>query len=151
MDIKSLREQTRMTQREFSEYFDIPVRTIENWEGGKRTPPVYVAELIKYKIEKERLGMLDFGELMLKDTDESQVYYVATLDTHIFVETDRRKLWGYSPVGKIRIYHDGTYMGTPEQMEDWIREQIVDHLVAEGHLAEDGETVLGEKCWKLQA
>lgn len=62
MDIKKLRIMTRMTQRQFAEYFNIPKRTIENWEGGHRKPPAYVVELIKYKIEKERLGMLRLVE-----------------------------------------------------------------------------------------
>ena len=52
----------RMTQREFAEYFNIPKRTIENWEGEKRTPPPYVVELIEYKIRKEKLGMLRLVE-----------------------------------------------------------------------------------------
>ena len=94
--------------------------------------------------------MLDLGELKLRGKDESQVYFVAAMDTEIFVESDRRQLWGYDPVGKIRVYHDGTYMGTPEQMEDWIKGEIIAHLIANGRLVEDGETVLGEKCWKIQ-
>ena len=52
-----------MTRKEFAEYFKIPKRTIENWEGGQRNPPEYVVELIKYKIEKERLGMLKLKEI----------------------------------------------------------------------------------------
>lgn len=57
MTIKELRLSTRMTQREFAGYFNIPLRTIENWETGKRNPPEYVVELIRYKIEKEDLLM----------------------------------------------------------------------------------------------
>ena len=44
-----------MTQAQFSKYLNIPIRTIQEWEQGRRTPPVYVVELIKYKIEKEKL------------------------------------------------------------------------------------------------
>lgn len=58
MTIRKLRNKTRMTQKEFGEYLNIPQRTIENWEGGQRKPAEYIVELIKYKIEKERLGML---------------------------------------------------------------------------------------------
>ena len=57
MDIKELRIRTGMTQKEFAKYFNIPKRTIENWEGGQRTPPPYVVELIEYKIRKEKLGI----------------------------------------------------------------------------------------------
>lgn len=55
MNIKDLRLKTMMTQKEFAEYFNIPKRTIENWEGGRRKPPAYVVELIKYKIDNERM------------------------------------------------------------------------------------------------
>ena len=53
MTIKELRLSTRMTQREFAGYFNIPLRTIENWETGKRNPPEYLIELIRYKLKKE--------------------------------------------------------------------------------------------------
>ena len=55
MDIKKLRIRTRMTQKEFAKYFNIPQRTIENWEGRQRKPPPYVVELIEYKIRVETL------------------------------------------------------------------------------------------------
>jgi len=55
MTVKELREQSRMTQAEFSKFLNIPIRTIQEWEQGRRTPPVYVVALIKYKIEKEKL------------------------------------------------------------------------------------------------
>ena len=55
MNIKELRVSTDMTQTEFGEYLNIPMRTIQNWEGGQRNCPEYVIELIGYKLEKERL------------------------------------------------------------------------------------------------
>lgn len=54
--IKELRSAAGMTQKSFSEYFDIPKRNIENWESGIRTPPEYLVKLIEYKLLKE--GML---------------------------------------------------------------------------------------------
>ena len=53
MNIKELRTKSGMTQKQFSEYLNIPKRTIEEWEGERRTPPVYVIELIEYKLKKE--------------------------------------------------------------------------------------------------
>ena len=34
--LKKARKQAGMTQKEFSEYFGIPCRTIEDWERGAR-------------------------------------------------------------------------------------------------------------------
>lgn len=53
--ISELFLETGMTQKEFSEYLEIPLRTIENWLTGKRVPPEYLIELIEYKLKKERL------------------------------------------------------------------------------------------------
>ena len=55
MTIKELRTAAKMTQKAFSEYLKIPKRTIEQWEGGQRTPPKYLVELIEYKLKKENL------------------------------------------------------------------------------------------------
>ena len=37
--IKGLRDKTGMTRKAFSDHLGIPVRTVEDWEKGKRTPP----------------------------------------------------------------------------------------------------------------
>lgn len=34
-EVKSLRESMNMNRREFCEYFDIPYRTVTDWEAGK--------------------------------------------------------------------------------------------------------------------
>lgn len=54
MNIKELRQTAKMTQYEFANYFGIPFRTIQNWEGGQRTPPQYIVNLIEYKLKKEK-------------------------------------------------------------------------------------------------
>ena len=53
--IRELRTSTGMTQTEFGEYLNIPMRTIQNWEGGQRNCPEYVIELINYKLIKENM------------------------------------------------------------------------------------------------
>ena len=53
--IKELREQTGMNRREFSEYTKIPVRTLEDWEAGKRTPPEYVPRLLNYQLMYDKM------------------------------------------------------------------------------------------------
>lgn len=53
MTIKEMRAKSGMTQKAFSEYLNIPKRTIENWESGRRKTPDYVIELIEYKLIHE--------------------------------------------------------------------------------------------------
>lgn len=53
--IKELREGTGMTRKEFSQHTMIPVRTIEDWEAGRRTPPEYIPRLIEYQLKYEKV------------------------------------------------------------------------------------------------
>lgn len=40
--IKSIRFKSGLSQAAFAERFEIPLRTLENWEAGLREPPIYV-------------------------------------------------------------------------------------------------------------
>lgn len=51
--LSNLRQQSGMTQKAFAEYFDIPQRTVENWEGGQRGCPKYLLKLMQYKLINE--------------------------------------------------------------------------------------------------
>jgi len=56
---KKIREQTGMNKKEFAKYFDIPYRTIVNWESesvseGRRCPE-YVLKLIEFRLKAEKL------------------------------------------------------------------------------------------------
>lgn len=54
MTIKDLRSSTGMSQREFSSYFGIPIRTLQKWETGERTPPGYVLSMMEKRIYMEK-------------------------------------------------------------------------------------------------
>ena len=55
--ICNLRSLTGLSQQAFSDKYEIPKRTIEDWERGRRKPPEYVVKLlervVKGDIEKE--------------------------------------------------------------------------------------------------
>ena len=53
--IKELRESIGMSRKEFSEHKGIPVRTLEDWEAARRTPPEYIPRLIAYQLKYEEL------------------------------------------------------------------------------------------------
>ena len=44
--IKEARAEYGLTQKELSEITEIPLRTIENWESGKRSPSPWVEKLV---------------------------------------------------------------------------------------------------------
>ena len=54
-EIKKLRESIGETRKEFSAHTGIPIRTLEDWEAGRRTPPDYIPRLIAYQLEYEKL------------------------------------------------------------------------------------------------
>ena len=62
-EIKKMRKEAGMTQKAFSEFFGIPVRTLQDWEAGVRTPPDYVVRLLPYKLNLE----WDYKEHRKKD------------------------------------------------------------------------------------
>ena len=53
--IKKLREETGLNRKQFALYYEIPLRTVEDWEAGRRTPPEYVPRLMEYRLKYERL------------------------------------------------------------------------------------------------
>jgi DNA-binding transcriptional regulator YiaG len=54
MTIQEIRAATRLSQAAFGKLCGgIPIRTIQNWEGGINTPPAYVINLIIYKLTAE--------------------------------------------------------------------------------------------------
>lgn len=60
MDFKdriiALRERTGMTRKEFCDYFNIPYRTMTEWERDNRHAPEYVLRLLEYYIQMEKLN-----------------------------------------------------------------------------------------------
>ena len=55
MELKELREKSGMNKTEFSKYFNIPYRSVQNWEAGIRQCPEYLIELMEYKLKKEAI------------------------------------------------------------------------------------------------
>ena len=53
--IRRLRESTGENRIQFAEHVGIPVRTIDDWENGRRVPPDYIPRMIAYQLELEKL------------------------------------------------------------------------------------------------
>ncbi len=54
--IKELRESTGMNRKEFCAYFEIPYRTVSDWENDERHAPQYLLRLLEYYIRMEKLA-----------------------------------------------------------------------------------------------
>lgn len=54
-ELIKLRKGIGMNRREFAEYFNIPYRTVQDWELGNRQMPDYLFRLMAYKVRMEKL------------------------------------------------------------------------------------------------
>ena len=55
-ELIKLRKSTGMTRKEFCEYFEIPYRTLQDWELDNRKVPEYLLRLMSYKVKMENLS-----------------------------------------------------------------------------------------------
>ena len=53
MTIREMRNLLNETQSEFARRYEIPFRTIQNWESGDRIPPQYVLNLLEDRVKAD--------------------------------------------------------------------------------------------------
>lgn len=51
--IREIRDHSGLSRAAFAREYSIPVRTIEDWESGRRTPPEYVVLLLKRVVKED--------------------------------------------------------------------------------------------------
>ncbi len=68
--LKKIRENLGMNRTEFSRYIGIPLRTLEEWDAGRRQMPDYVLRLITYYTKTERL--LAENNIELEDDENAE-------------------------------------------------------------------------------
>ncbi len=51
MLIKEYRQVLGLTQRQFSEMFEIPLDVIKSWDSGRRCPPKWAEKMLLEKME----------------------------------------------------------------------------------------------------
>lgn len=61
--VRALRESTGMNRKEFCEYFEIPYRTVTEWELGHRKMPYYILRMMEYQVKMEGLGIYKEAEM----------------------------------------------------------------------------------------
>lgn len=53
-DIERIRRLLGISRAEFGRRYHIPIRTLEDWEWGKKTPPTYVVELLERVVREDK-------------------------------------------------------------------------------------------------
>lgn len=54
--VKKLRADTKMSQGKFAAYFEMPVRTLQDWEQGRYNPPEYVVKMMERILNNDFFG-----------------------------------------------------------------------------------------------
>jgi putative transcriptional regulator len=53
-DSERIRKILGVSRSEFSRRYNIPLRTLEEWDAGRRTPPTYVIELLERVVTEDK-------------------------------------------------------------------------------------------------
>lgn len=69
--LENIRADLGLNRKQFSEYMDIPLRTLEEWEAGRRKMPDYVLRLILYYSKMEKI-LEDKGSVRREDIDGTE-------------------------------------------------------------------------------
>lgn len=79
MDFKELKERSGMSVAEFSKYFNIPYRTVQNWEYGSSKCPDYLIDLMAYKLGLDSRVFVIYRDSP-RDLCEMKGYIVGTAE-----------------------------------------------------------------------
>lgn len=60
MTITEMRNYIGISRAEFSRCYNIPLRTLESWEAGVRTPPEYVLDLLEESVRRTDIIEVSF-------------------------------------------------------------------------------------------
>jgi putative transcriptional regulator len=53
IELKELRDKTGLTQSKFAAFYEIPLRTYEDWETGRRQIAAYLFKLLKRAVDED--------------------------------------------------------------------------------------------------
>lgn len=76
MTIREIRQRTGLSQRKFADQYELPVRTLQEWEQGRRQAPDYVVKLLEravkedYGMERRKLEEMPFDKAFEVDGNE---------------------------------------------------------------------------------
>lgn len=52
---EEIRATLGISRAEFSRRYEIPIRTLEDWDAGKKNPPEYVMDLLERAVREDKL------------------------------------------------------------------------------------------------
>lgn len=101
--ISVIRNRTKLSQSQFAKKYRIPVRTLQEWEQGRKTPPGYVIRLIESAVNKDIVVKYT---VMHKNTPVLKLLYQGNRLLDSTVLTDNRFILPIvGDIDEIRVYN----------------------------------------------
>lgn len=109
-ELRLLREELGLNRKQFALAYGIPLRTVEDWEHGKRKMPEYVLRLLAYKVKMDAPD---------RHESKTEAHKEEKRNVNIIVDTDGRK---------IVLINDIRFKG--KQREEWkvIEKYLVEYV-----------------------
>lgn len=120
--LRSLREETGLSRTKFADLFGIPLRTVEDWEAGKRKMPEYLLRLMTYKIKLENMH-----ENNMVDSNRERPQKVSIIHD--------------AEGQKIVMIHDIRFKGKKREEWDEIEEYLKEYVGKCYEIAESAEKI----------
>lgn len=115
MTIKEIRARSGMSRAEFSRRYNIPIRSLENWESGERKPAPYLEILLERVVREdcrnpEMAILTQEGREAVENGDLSREEVDAMYKLHLV-----RQL---SKIGSMADTFRASYRWIPEELRD---------------------------------
>lgn len=114
-EIKSLRLSMNMNRSDFSKYFDIPYRTVSDWESNKRKAPEYLIKLMEYKANNDENKLKNNNIYYLKIFDETLLTFKMVKDLSL-------------KISDIKLVSSTTNL-LPELLKDNLSEETIEQFL----------------------
>lgn len=90
MNIKEIRYTTGLSQRDFSNMFDIPISTLQKWEQGESSPTPYIIKLIanQLPIENDNMYKIEDNNGKIYYYNRDAGYLIDSIGTKIKIGED---------------------------------------------------------------
>lgn len=129
MKINEIRTLTGLSRVRFAERYGIPLRTVEDWESGRSTPPEYIVPLL------ERAVREDFGQRPI-------LYYVTELNPKGLVEEENTLLVTKNIYKAKSVARDAAYINERDKTGEKVEIRVyVNDIEEEGCTCFDYDTV----------
>jgi predicted nucleotidyltransferase len=126
-DIKRFRESFKLTQQQLAELLNIPVKNIQNWEQGQRTPSPWVIDLIYDRViaSKQNNKVLTFLEIKKGVQEVAKKYPISKV--YLFGSYAKGEA---TPNSDIDLYVETKLYGLDYfELSEAFRKKLADHKI----------------------